>query len=101
MLRSRRYGFSTTTAEVKVGEEPFLGEELEVDELVEEEAEAIEQVLEEKKTFRKGKQYPEDVRSEMEMLIATEKEELDAFKKTYEKGNTPYRIENEWTYSAP
>jgi hypothetical protein len=37
----------------------------------------------------------------MEMLIATEKEELDAFKKTYEKGNTPYRIENEWTYSAP
>jgi hypothetical protein len=41
MLRSRRYGFSTTTAEVKVGEEPFLGEELEVDELVEEEAEAI------------------------------------------------------------
>lgn len=42
MLRNRRYEFSTSTVEVKGDEELSLGEELEVDERVEEEAEVVE-----------------------------------------------------------
>lgn len=37
----------------------------------------------------------------MEFLIETEKDELETFKRSYERSNIPYRIENEWTYSAP